>query len=71
MNEIILDKAELIAAIKADIDAEMRIIAEIVESLFLLTPAELNEVARRFVETSPAQANRLADALIDVLDFKK
>jgi hypothetical protein len=71
MNEVILDKSELIAAIQADIDDDLRTIAEIVLSLLLLTPAELNEVARRFVETGPAQANRLADALIDVLDFKK
>lgn len=62
MSEIKFDKAELLAAIKADMDADtsLRIIAEIVESLLILTPAERGTVAKELAEADAAQADEFA-----------
>lgn len=62
MNELKFDKDELIAAIQADMASEtsLRIIAEIVESLLLLTPAERGTVAKELAEADPALADEFA-----------
>jgi DNA-directed RNA polymerase subunit F len=58
-------------AIELSIVRHQTAINNATELLLLLTPAELVEFARQFVKTDPTQANRLVDALIDVLDFEK
>ena len=73
MSEIKFNKDELIAAIQADIandiaaiqadianDTSLRIIAEIVESLLILTPAERGTVAKELAEAVPALADEFA-----------
>ena len=73
MSEIKFNKDELIAAIQADIandiaaiqadianDTSLRIIAEIVESLLLLTPADRATVAKELAEADAAQAEEFA-----------
>ena len=62
MSEIKFDKNELLAAVQADIanDTSLRIIAEIVESLIVLTPAERGTVAKELAEADPAMADEFA-----------
>lgn len=73
MNELKFNKGELLAAIQADIandiaaiqtdmdaDTSLRIIAEIVESLLILTPAERGTVAKELAEADAAQADEFA-----------
>lgn len=62
MSEIKFNKDELLAAIKADMDADtsLRIIAEIVESLLILTPAERGTVAKELAEADAVKADEFA-----------
>lgn len=62
MSEIKFNKDELLAAIQADIanDTSLRIIAEIVESLLILTPAERGTVAKELAEADAVKADEFA-----------
>ena len=62
MSELKFNKDELLAAIQADIanDTSLRIIAEIVESLLLLTPAERGTVAKELAEADAERADEFA-----------
>ena len=73
MNELKFNKGELLAAIQADIandiaaiqtdmdaDTSLRIIAEIVESLLILTPAERGTVAKELAEADAVKADEFA-----------
>lgn len=70
MSELKFDKAELIAAIKADMDADtsLRIIAEIVESLLMLTSAERGSVAKEMAEADAVKADEFAVQLLASVD---
>ncbi len=80
MSEIKFDKDELLAAIQADIandiaaiqtiapDTSLRIIAEIVESLLILTPAERGTVAKELAEADAVKADEFAVQLLASVD---
>ena len=81
MNELKFNKGELLAAIQADIandiaaiqtdmdaDTSLRIIAEIVESLLILTPAERGTVAKELAEADAVKADEFAVQLLASVD---